>query len=307
MFLDGPVANADLYIYDYKKTNAPDSESLKQLTLANFAGKTDFHTLGLAFDDASSTLLAVNHAKNGSRIEKFHLDVGKLTATHLATIQHPLIRSPNAMIMVDQDTFYLTNDHKFLARDSITLARLETFTAAPLGNVVLVKTHGGEVQATKLASVPFANGIELIGDSTLVVASTTDPGLFFYRVNPDASLTFTSKTRVPFLPDNLSVDGKTLMVAGHPHFPTLARFTKSRHICNDEAEFSKADAAMKEYCHDKSAQAGSWVAEWDAERGLRTLYTDTEYPSSAMATHDSKRKTGIIGGLYAKGILVWRD
>lgn len=307
MFLDGPVSNANLYLYDYTKTNAPDSESLKQLTLANFEGKTDFHTLGLAFDEASSTLLAVNHAKNGSRIEKFHLDIGKLTATHLATIQHPLIRSPNAMIMVDQDTFYLTNDHKFLARESIPLARTETFSGLPLGNVLLVKTHGGNVQATKVASVPFANGVELIGDSTLAVASTTDPAIYFYAVNPDGTLQYTSKTRVPFLPDNLSVDGETLMIAGHPHFPALAQFTKTRHICNDEAEFAKADASMKAYCGDKSAQAPSWVAEWDAQRGLRTLYVDTEYPSSAMATRDSKRKTGIIGGLYAKGILVWRD
>ena len=109
------------------------------------------------------------------------------------------------------------------------------------------------------------------------------------------------------MPDNLSLDGDTLFVAGHPHFPTLAKFTETRHICNSAAELAAADVETKAYCADPKSNAPSWVAEWSEEKGLQTRYVGADYPSSSMATRDAKRKVGIITGLYAKGILVWRD
>jgi hypothetical protein len=87
--------------------------------------------------------------------------------------------------------------------------------------------------------------------------------------------------------------------------PSLTKFTTTRHICNDAGELAKADDEMKQYC--TTAKATSWVAEWSEKDGLKNLYVGTEYPTSATAARDPKRGVGIISGLYAKGILVWRD
>lgn len=300
-----PAPNAELYLYDYKDT----SSDLQRVKLVGFAGENDFHTLGMSLDEASSTLFVVNHAKAGSRVEKFKLDTRKHTATHLGTVLHPLIRSPNALIAVDKDTFYVTNDHRFLVKDSRFVSKLETFSGLPLGTLVRVTLDGKNAVQTAavVARAPFANGVEMMGNDTLVLASTTMPGFILFDVQADGSLVEQKRVHTSFLADNLSVDGNKLMVAGHPHFPTLVKFSASRHICNDEAEFSKASDEMQAYCGDERAQAPSAVAEWSEEEGLKMLYVDTAYPSSAMAVRDSKRNFGMVAGLYAKGVLIWRD
>jgi hypothetical protein len=52
-------------------------------------------------------------------------------------------------------------------------------------------------------------------------------------------------------------------------------------------------------------KATSWTAEWSDSDGLKNLYVDTEYPSSSTVV--KAQGIGIIVGLYAKGIFVWRD
>lgn len=242
-------------------------------------------------------------------MEKFHLDMDKLVATHKTTIEHRLIPSPNSIAIINENEFYVTNDHLFPARFSIPLSRMETMLGLPLGTVVRVKLSAkGELeQVTKLAQVAFANGIEIINSTTMAVAATSRRAVYFYTIQNDSSLKYRSQIIVPFLPDNLSLSGNKLMIAGHPHFPTLAKFSATRHICNDPKEFDKADKEMKAYCLDKKAAASSYIVEWSEEHGLQALYAETEYPSSATGARDAKRKIGVIGGLYAKGILIWKD
>lgn len=305
MFVNNTVPSAGLFLYDYKDASA----DLQPIKLVGFAGQNDFHTLGMSLDEASSTLFVVNHAKAGSRVEKFKLDTTKRTATHLGTIQHPLIRSPNALVAIDEHSFYVTNDHRFVVRDTWILSKLETFSSLPLGTLVRVTLDAKNAVQTAdvLARAPFANGIEMLDKDTLVLASTTMPGFIVFDVQADGSLKEKKRVYTQFLADNLSVDGDKLMVAGHPHFPALAKFSATRHICNDAAEHAKASDEMKAYCEDTRAHAPSAVAEWSEKGGLKMLYVDTEYPSSAMAVRDSKRNFGMVAGLYAKGVLVWRD
>ncbi|KAG6009740.1 hypothetical protein E4U21_001488 [Claviceps maximensis] len=319
VFLE-PLHSASLYIYDYKDAFAPDDEALKQVELLGFPGKDDFHTLGLAFDEATCTLFAVNHATVGSRIERFTLDLDKLTATHTGTIQHSRIHAPNSVAIINENELYVTNDHYIVAKTSKLLSRLEAVLALPLGSVVHVKL--GEVDkkgdgkraenslvtasVRVVARAAFANGIHILNKTTVAVAACSQSSIYFYEVQEDASLAFRTSFRVPFLPDNLSGHGGKLYIAGHPHFPSLAKFTQTRHVCNEPLELDKAGRDIKEYCESREA-APSWVAEWNEEDGLRSLYAGTEYPSSSTAAKDPSRGVGIISGLYAEGILVWRD
>ncbi|KAG5986238.1 hypothetical protein E4U43_005601 [Claviceps pusilla] len=332
IFLE-PVHSANLYVYDYKDASTADGSALQQVELVGFDGKDDFHTLGLAFDEASGTLFAVSHARAGSRIERFTLDLAELTATHTGTIRHPRIRAPNSIALVNAHELYVTNDHFFVARRSRWLSKLETMLALPLGAVVHVKLGEGEeeeeadesggggrggngngeetkplpVSVRVVARVAFANGIHMLNATTVAVAACSRAAVYLYqRQQDDASLAFKTSFRVPFLPDNLSVHGGKLYLAGHPHFPSLARFTQTRRVCNEPVELAKASPSVQEYCQ-SGAAAPSWVAEWSEEGGLRSLYAGTEYPSSATAAKDPSRGVGIVAGLYARGLLVWRD
>ncbi|KAG5984816.1 hypothetical protein E4U55_003034 [Claviceps digitariae] len=323
IFLE-PLHSASLYIYDYKDPSTPDADALQQLELVDFPGKDDFHTLGLAFDEATSTLFAVSHARAGSRIERFTLDLDKLTATHTGTLQHPRIHAPNSIAIINPNELYITNDHFLVARTSKLLAKLETMLALPLASVVHVKLRGQDEEEQKdvktekeqnglvtasvrvVARAPFANGIHILNQTTVAVAACSRSAIYLYEMQQDASLAFKTSFRVPFLPDNLSGHGGKLYIAGHPHFPSLAKFTQTRRVCNEPRELDRADQHVRAYCESGEA-APSWVAEWTEEEGLRSLYAGTEYPSSATAAKDPGRGVGIVSGLYAKGLLVWRD
>ncbi|KAI0107768.1 putative paraoxonase [Nemania sp. FL0031] len=317
VFLPEPVESGGLYIFDYKDAKVSDDEALKQLKFVDFKFQSDFHSLGMAYDESSSTLFVVSHRHDFPTIEMFKLDLSAYTATHLHSIQHPLIRTPNSIVLINEHEFYLTNDHHFLIRDYPIINQLETNLGFPGGSIVhvdispVLKDLTAPVQANVVARLPFANGIELLNSTTAVVSSSSKSRVYFFSVsNTELSgppkFTRVSDFKVPFSPDNLSVskDG-ALLIAGHPHIPSLVQFARTRHICNSANEFAKADADMKETCG--ALAAPSWAAKWTEERGLETLYADVEYPSSATAARDSDRKVGIIAGLYARGILVWRE
>ena len=307
----GPVDSAELYLYDYKDGSLADSEALRRIETVGFAGSADFHTLGIAYEPETSTLYATNHARaGGARIEVFDLDLDGLRAVHTGSLQHPLLHAPNAIKALGAGELYVTNDHRFPAATWGLLSRLETMLGPPLGSVVHVKLSpggGGVEEARVVARVPFANGVELLNSSTLAVSATNRAAVYLLDVAGDGSLAFRSQIRLPFLPDNLSLTrGGTLLIAGHAHLPSIARFTATRHVCNDAAELARATDDMRRYCETEAA-APSWVAEWSEADGLRSVYVETEYPSSATAARDDGRGVGIVAGLYAKGLLVWRE
>ena len=345
VFVPGPVSGADFYVYDYKNVAAADDEDavLSTVEIVGFPGGDDLHTLGMAFDEATSTLLVSNHAQAGPRIEIFKLDFDlesaspKPKATHVRTVRHALIHGPNSIAIVEGSggtEFFVTNDHAVPAVRNKLVSVLETYLAPPTGTVVHVDLRGDdEVEASVVAHVPFANGIEFLNATTLAVASTSRSAVYLYSVTglhpAEASaddqgsqkkqpptLIYVTRIPVPFLPDNLTVtkykskadneERTKLLIAGHAHAPTLTRFSASRHVCNDPTALAEADETARAAC-DPEVAAPSWVSEWSEADGLTHLYVSNEYPSSATAARDGERGVGIISGLYAKGLLVWRE
>ncbi|KAI1329772.1 putative paraoxonase [Xylariaceae sp. FL0255] len=313
IFLPGPVANGELYIYDYAHENLDDEKALRKITFVDFAlAESDFHSLGLAYDEASSTLFVANHRHDAPAIEQFKLDLKALTATHVRSIQHPSISAPNAIALVNEHELYVTNDHHFLPRYNPILNKIETYLSFPGGtvtHVVIPPTVTAPVTANTVTQLPFANGIELLNTTTAAVASTIHGRIYFYSISKSTSgtpiFTKTSHVTVNFLPDNLSQskDG-ALIIAGHAHAPSLEKFARSRALCNGTPDEKKTEEE-KTTC--AKMIAPSWAARWTEDRGVEDLYASYDYPSSATAVRDSERGFGIISGLYAKGILVWRD
>ena len=294
--LAGPVQNAALWIYDYADTDA-----LMEIELVGFTG--DFHTLGIAYHGPSSTLFAVNHSTDGPRIEAFNLDLSgeRPVATHKRTIRHPLLRTPNSISVINEHELYVTNDHYFTALHNPYLSRIETYLGIPSGGVVHIDLATDTYRM--VARVPFANGVDLLNSTTLAVASSSKAVVSVYSVDPTShDLALRSTVRFPFGVDNLSVDkdGK-LLAAGHTHMPSLSVFSATRWLCNSD-ESKDED---REVC--KTTVAGSAVAEWTEQGGVKMLYSGTEYPTACTAARDVQRKTVIVSGLYAKGILVWKE
>ncbi|KAK7419081.1 hypothetical protein QQX98_003583 [Neonectria punicea] len=294
IFYPGPTTGGGLWLYDY----ASGTDSLTPLDLAGYDG--DLHPLGLAYDAATAKLFVANHRTDGSRVDVFDLDLAadRPVAKHRRSIKHPLIHGPNSIALISSNELYVTNDHHFLARQHGFLSRIETYAGVPGGSVVYVD-HSADT-ARVVARLPFANGIEFLNETALAVSATSAASVHIYSVEATThDITARSSFKVPFMPDNLSVDKNgVLLVAGHPHPPSLTKYAESRALCNSE------EGEPAEVC--KVATAGTWISEWTAEGGRKDLFVDTWFPSGCTALRDVARKTGIITGLYAKGVLVWK-
>lgn len=216
--------------------------------------------------------------------------------THLQTFQHPLIHTPNSIHSLGDGKLFVTNDHYIRAAVSPLLSKIETFSGVPLGRVVYTDVRN-PASTKVVASVSFANGIAMLNETTLAVASTGKPAIYFYNVKPDYSLQFIKYVRVPAAIDNLSVDSAgVLLMAGHPMVPATMKVAKGRPSCNKESE----EEAEREACR---CTAPGWVAEWTEEKGLRTLYKGWDFCTSTTAVRDRKRGVGFVSGLYAEGLM----
>ncbi|KAF2275020.1 uncharacterized protein EI97DRAFT_494930 [Westerdykella ornata] len=292
-------------------TYSTDPPSLRPLTLLDFPNAQDFHPLGLSWDPISSTLYVVNHAHNASVLEIFSpVDLAAGTATHSRTLKHPLLHAPNAILDLGAGRLIVSNDHSkwLMARRSKLLAQMETWSGIPGGSVVYIDTKDprAEEKGKVLAWVPFANGVERLNKTTVVVGSSSMSGLYFYNITEEADgtvdLTPSGFVRTPVAVDNLSLEEKTgkLLVAGHPFAPALVDVAIRRGSCNS----SDFDGEVSEKC---KCNAPSWAAEWSEEGGLRVLYQGYAICGSTTAVRDGERRIGVVTGLYDRGIMVFKQ
>ncbi|TLD09399.1 uncharacterized protein PgNI_07411 [Pyricularia grisea] len=316
----------EIWLYRYSKdVVAADGDAtmrLHRLGLSGFPQPKLFHPIGIAFDHPTKTLFVLNNDVRGPRLEVFRYKQSIISPSlnHLGTIEDPLIYSPNSVEVVSSTELYITNDHHFPARYHPTLSTLENYLLLAKGTVVRVKLSSKEPSTVEsirtVASLPFPNGIAQLNESTMVVASTSTASIHFYSLGENKKegkeehLPLTGMVKLPFLPDNLSVDQKgKLLIAGHPSPPELNQVSRSRALCQDErARSPKA----KEPKHCRKAMAPSWAAEWTEADGLKDLYVSRGgeaggYGTTATAVRDCTRGVGFLTGLYDEGILVWRE
>ncbi|KAL3459798.1 hypothetical protein BJX64DRAFT_199721 [Aspergillus heterothallicus] len=296
------IPNGNLWIYRYDQPD--DEKALTPIEFVDYPGEFSFHPLGVEFHRDTSTILVCNHHIDGSRVDVFTLDLlSKPTpiAKHTRTILHPLIRTPNSIALLSGTEFYVTNDHYIRRRDSPLGALAETYLGIPGGTVAYVNLASEPVEVRTVARAPFANGVAILNESTVAVAATSAAEVRLYNRLEDNSLVQTGAIPVTFMPDNLSTGGDgSLLIAGHPHPPTLDKLVKHRRGC------IKEDGTVPQDCWKSTSP--TWVARWTAEKGLEDLYVSSkEFGSGATAAKDAGRNVGIITGLYENGILVWKE
>ena len=205
----GESATGGLFVYDLNGGG----ESAQPIG-HDFDGELKPHGIYLleGGGGAESLLFVVNHGDDKHTIEVFDWD-GE-TLGHRATHEHELLVSPNDVAAIDEQRFYVTNDHGSggatgkLVEDLLRLAR---------GSVVYFE---GEEAREVASGIAYANGIAVNPQATVVyVASTTEGELHRYGIDEETGdLDLIEAESLGTGVDNIEVDRHgNLWIAAHPH------------------------------------------------------------------------------------------
>jgi hypothetical protein len=147
-------------------------------------------------DKAAVYVFAVNHPPNpdypgsskehaASRVEIFRHVLGSSTITHLRTVLHPLITTPNDVYAEAPDSFFVTNDHFY--RDGPARTVEDVFPAAKWSNtrhVHVTDLHSANASAavtitTAIDKVHNCNGLGHSPSADEVLLISASSGRFY--------------------------------------------------------------------------------------------------------------------------------
>lgn len=195
--------------------------------------KFPFHSRGCSFfagNNGERRLMVISDRTAADHVVEIFDVVGDTFHTvglqHVRTIvDADHIVSPNDLVALDGDCFYVTNDH---GARNILLRTLEDLYGLPLSTVVF---WDGSRCHTVAKGIGFANGIAL--DRTrgrLYVAATGSKEIHVYSwdaANPANLLTEVHSIDLSACPDNLEWDEEgNLWIAGDPDFLKLFLYYK---------------------------------------------------------------------------------
>ncbi|MEO9872371.1 SMP-30/gluconolactonase/LRE family protein [Ekhidna sp.] len=213
---DGTKSKGHLYYLDL------DSGEFrpKKLT-ANY--KLPFYPHGISLlklDSAHYQILAVNHAR-GHTIEKFELFGDSLV--YMATFRDKSMISPNDVVILDEESFYFTNDHGYSGK----WGRLaEDYLGVAASNVMYYDGNYKEVAS----GIKYANGINISKDrSQLLLASPRGFKLKYFDIQQDGSLELDKDLDVGTGIDNIELDENgDLWIGSHPNLLAFAAYAAGK-------------------------------------------------------------------------------
>lgn len=237
--------------------------------------------------DGRKTLFAINHAGNTHTVEIF--DVIGATLQHRRTVTGPALVSPNDVVGVDSDAFYVTNDHANTSgwrRAAEDYLRLRETT---------VQFFNGQDFTQVLSGIGGANGIAVSADGASVYLSAASERIVYVydRDLRSGSLTRRAAVPVPGFADNIEVlaDGDLLLGLHSKIFPLLAHFADASkpspsHIMRLERDGKGSFVPHTIYYNDGSDVSGVSVA---AGAGGRMLLGAIMEPKILDCTTDAVR------------------
>ena len=210
--------NGDLYLIDLKNM-----ESKPILLTQNFDKPFAPHGISIYTKDSITTIAVVNHTTNGEYIELFKLTSSKLT--HHKTLHNDLIIAPNDIVLLDEETFYFTNDHMY---KNGFMRFIEEFLGLSFSNVIF---YDGKKFKEAAKGISYANGINFEKDKNLVfVASPRKFKIKVYEKQPNNSLTFIEDIYCGSGVDNIEFDtDNNLWVGAHPNLLQFMSYSNSYH------------------------------------------------------------------------------
>ena len=219
--ISGTEIQGTIYQYNPKAKNQKLINLMPELD-------TRFHPHGISVyeEPGGETYLAVvNHhssglfnSSEGHSIDIFIYESNSLV--HFMSVSSPLMISPNDIVLINKDQFYVTNDHGSSSRLEQTL---EEYLQQKKCNVLFYDGNQFRVVASGLG---FANGININKDgSILYVAETIGKKLsIFSRDMKTNSLNLIQAINFNSGVDNIEVDSKdNLWIGSHPKMYTFSR------------------------------------------------------------------------------------
>ncbi len=215
---NGKIVPGAIFSYNLKTTRP------KLINLTPEAGK-DFQPHGISLytgTDGKNTLFVINHGGGNHRIEIFNLKDG--TLIHRKTISDPMLVSPNDLVAVGPDQFYVTNDHKYV---SGVKKVLEEYLKLKVANVVYYNGTGFSEAAS---GVGYANGINSSHDGkTIYLAATVGRSLHIFDRNiKSGKLELKNSLKLKTGLDNIEMDKDgSLWIGAHPQLLTFVQHSKN--------------------------------------------------------------------------------
>lgn len=211
--LDQQEQEGGLYLLDLNTPNYP----IKHLTAA-FKRPFAPHGISMYKTDSTYTVMAINHTTKGHSFEVFKFRDSVLS--YEKTMTNPALVSPNDLVMLDENRFYFTNDHKYVDG----LGRLlEDYGGLAVSDVMY---FDGE-KYTKVASgIAYANGINYDPARRLLfVASPRGFKVKVYSANSDGSLQFIEDIDCNTGVDNIEFDtAGNLWIGSHPNLLAFSSY-----------------------------------------------------------------------------------
>lgn len=216
--LDYDPGSGTVFLSSHDRRNATSSGAIYALNplnhemrdLTGHLNLSEFRPHGISFLEFNGEkyLFVISHRDTKNVVMKFRFrnDSLQLANSYSSTD----FSSPNDLLAVGEDAFFLTNDHgtaggwRKMAADYLRL---------PVGNVVY---YDGIRSGIVLDKIAYPNGIALFNDR-VYVASTLGNSIGVYRpVSANYQLEKEKTLKVPDAPDNLMVYGNRIYFASHP-------------------------------------------------------------------------------------------
>jgi len=195
-----PTQPDGLYTYNM------DTGKVTPLEMMGLEG--EFFSHGMDFlqtSETDMTIMAINHKYAGSVVEIFSHKIGSTVLTHVETVVHDLITTPNSIVALSPTSFYATNDH---ANKSGILRLLEDFLAHPLTYLVYRDDKGHVSKA--LDGLIAANGVAMDKKRSLLYLNHVSIGTTaVYKRHSNGTLEQVKEHYTSYACDNVSVNQET--------------------------------------------------------------------------------------------------
>ncbi|MGV6831407.1 MAG: strictosidine synthase family protein [bacterium] len=211
------VEDGGLYLIDLTK------EKYEPILISgNFKKSFAPHGISMWKKDSTYHIMAINHTSSGHSIEVFELHKQQLK--HLKTLTDDSMIQPNDLVMVDENRFYFTNDHKYTSR----FKRLaEDYLGLALSNVIY---YDGKEYKEATGGIAYANGINYdAARKLLFVASPRHFLVKVFSVDPNGELTFIEDIDCETGVDNIEFDADgNLWIGSHPNLLRFSAYAKGK-------------------------------------------------------------------------------
>ena len=195
--------------------------NVKPLT-SNFKKSFAPHGISMFKKDSTYKVMAINHTLKGHSIEVFTLN-GE-TLTFEKTLTNDSMVSPNDIVLLDENRFYFTNDHKYTEGIGMLL---EDYAGLSISNVIY---FDGDNYTEVAKGIAYANGINFdVNRNLLFVASPRKFLVKVYSKNKDGSLAFIEDIPCGTGVDNIEFDTEgNLWIGAHPNLLRFASYAKGK-------------------------------------------------------------------------------